>query len=200
MEQYNYAFIEMDPISLFTLKNKGNIFQTRNGELVYCASNIENLNIDNEYDKYLVIIKKEKRYNVLSEPNHIFVENTNDYVENHVINTEWTCIWIEPEDSEVYENYYTTIEAFNLAQKIENRFFNSISLKSIYKDYNDWFYGYYEFPYHINNSMNKKVEERKDKKDMDKKEISECPDPKDELESSYFLPSSWSDLNDEDYQ
>ena len=101
MEQYNYAFIEMEPISLFTLKNKGNIFQTRNGELVYCASNIENLNIDNEYDKYLVIIKKEKRYNVLSEPNHIFIENTNDYVENNVINTEWSCIWIEPEDSEV---------------------------------------------------------------------------------------------------
>ena len=48
--------------------------------------------------------------------------------------------------------------------------------------------------------MNKKVEERKDKKDKDKKEISESPDPKDELESNYFLPSSWSDLDDEDYQ
>lgn len=199
MEQYNYAFIEMDPISLFTLKNKGNIFQTRKGELIYCANNVENLNINNINDKYLVIIKKEKRYNVLSEPNHIFIENTNDYVENNIINTDWSCIWIEPKYSEVYENYYTSIEAFNLAQKIENRFYNSISLESIYKDYNDWFYGYIEFPYHINNSMNKKVEERKKKKDK-----LDCPNPNlvSELnpESEYFLPGGWSDLSDEDYQ
>ena len=144
MEQYNYVFIEMDPCVLFNLKNKGYIFQTRKGDLVYCANNTENLNINNDSHKYLVIIKKEKRYNVLSEPNHIFIENTNDYVENNVINTEWSCIWIEPIDSEVYENYYTTIEAFNLAQRINNRFYNSISLLSVYNDYTDWFYGYYD--------------------------------------------------------
>ena len=83
MEQYNYVFIEMDPCALFNLKNKGSIFQTIRGELVYCSNNIENLNINNIFDKYLVIIKKEKRYNVLSEPNHIFIENTNDCVENN---------------------------------------------------------------------------------------------------------------------
>ena len=193
MEQYNYVFIEMDPCALFNLKNKGSIFQTITGELVYCSNNIENLNINNIFDKYLVIIKKEKRYNVLSEPNHIFIENTNDCVENNIINTEWSCIWVEPLKSEVYENYYTTIEAFNLAQKIENRFYNSISLKSIYTDHNNWFYGYYDFPYHINNSINKKVENRENKEIL-------CSNPKDEIESEYFLPSSWSDMDDEDYQ
>ena len=74
MEQYNYAFIEMEPIPLFTLKNKGRIFQTRKGQLVYCNNVIDNLDVNNIHDKYLVIIKKEKRFNVLSEPNHIFIE------------------------------------------------------------------------------------------------------------------------------
>lgn len=188
MDKYNYVFIEMDPCSLFNLKNKGYIFQTNNNELVYCSGNIENLNINNVIDKYLVIIKKEKRYNVLSEPNKIYIENTDDYVDNNVVSTNWTCIWIEPRDSEVYENYYTTIEAFNLAQKIENRFYKSISLLPIYKDYTDWFYGYYEYPYHINNSINNKVEERKNNTDV-------CPDPND-FDYGYFLPSEWSDYSE----
>tara|TARA_Y100001958_G_C21246989_1_gene577867 strand:- start:6322 stop:6915 length:594 start_codon:yes stop_codon:yes gene_type:complete len=179
MEEYNYVFIEMLPIKLYNLKNKGHIYETNNNKLVYCPNNMEHLNELNISDNYLIIMKKEKRNNILSEPNHIFIENSKEFIENHIIDTDWTCIWIEPADSEVYENYYTTIEAFNLAQKIENRFYNSISLASIYKNYYDWFYGFYDFPYHINKSIKNKVENRKQKEFTG--------------EHTYFLPSFWDD-------
>jgi hypothetical protein len=178
MENYNYIFIEIQPIKLYNLKNKGHIYETNNNKLVYCPSNIENLCELNISDNYLAIIKKEKRNNILYEPNHIFIDNSTEYVENYLIDTEWTCIWIEAFESEVYENYYTSIESFNLAQKMQNRFYNSISLESIYVNYYDWFYGFYEFPYHINKSINNKVDDRKKNKE--------------ELNTyKYFLPTNF---------
>ena len=80
MDQYNYVFIEMLPIKLYNLKNKGIIYETNNNKLVYCPNNMEHLNELNISDNYLVIIKKEKRNNILSEPNHIFIENSKEFI------------------------------------------------------------------------------------------------------------------------
>ena len=184
MEKYNYVFIELKPIILFNLKNKGYICETIKNQYVYCSNNLEHLNIKQTNDNYLVILKKEKKRNILSNQD-IYDNNeyvNNEYVDN-IINTEWSCIWIEPFSSSVYENYYTTIESYNLAEKIENIFYNSISLEPIYRNNYDWFYGFNEFPYHINNSLKTKVEDRKE---VINTEI-----------NSYFLPSNLTDFDEE---
>jgi len=207
MEEYNYVFIELPNILLYKLKNNASIYETKNKRLVYYPSTLENLNKTLITINYLVILKREKRKNLLNNPEDLFVEVMNETICNNVIYTDWTCIWVEPLDSIVYEKYNNTIESYNLVYKIENEFFNSISLKSIYRSDYDWYHGYIDFPYHINYSIKKKVDNRKDKinnivdkevnnKEVDNKEVDNKEVDNKEVDnedSDYYIPN-WDDF------
>tara|TARA_Y100000590_G_scaffold407754_1_gene498283 strand:- start:11302 stop:11910 length:609 start_codon:yes stop_codon:yes gene_type:complete len=162
MKEYEYILIQMSNVPKHKLKDNAYICQTINDLSVYTATRFTNLHDSSHFGyQYLAFLKKEIRQNMLENPKHIKIEETDETILDNIIFTEWTCIWIEPLTSSMYKHFNDMVNSFKLTCKLENIFMNSVSIQTDNINPIDhiW-YGFNKFPCHINKMAMDKLKKR----------------------------------------
>ena len=162
MKEYDYVLIQMSNVPKHKLKDNSYICQTINDLSVYTPSRFTNLHDSSHFGyQYLAILKKETRQNMLEKPKHIKIEETDETILDSIIFTDWSCIWIEPLTSAIYKYFNDLVNSFKLTCKLENIFMNSVSINTDnIKPIDTIWYGFNNFPHHINKTAMDKIKQR----------------------------------------